>query len=327
VEARTRKRVAGWAAAGVVTIWIPVAIDQSSFRHNAYLLPVVGLGVVLLYAGLTLTSPAISEKIRALHQGFGTVDPLRYLLTIAASGGALIALLGGGELYAIHKSQQHVAELRKAESPIPVESLGPISQPIPLQPVNSNERKETPKAERAQDHVTKRVNGVPITISAAKEASPRPAAEPPPANVCPNGNCGGTVINPTVNNNYAASQPPPRITWTGSRVEDTAPAPIGSDMPSEPKHPGVRITITLLGRFQFPMFTVLCNRPCQAVNIGTPGASAPSIYLTNNPLVTAAGFRGVPAFLEGGSTVWITVASKDENDITIVGVDPYVAPQ
>ena len=44
-----RNRIAGFASAAVLSILIPVAIDQEYFRYNAYVLPVIGLLLVLLY--------------------------------------------------------------------------------------------------------------------------------------------------------------------------------------------------------------------------------------------------------------------------------------
>ena len=36
-----RNRIAGFASAAVLSILIPVAIDQGYFRYNAYVLPVI----------------------------------------------------------------------------------------------------------------------------------------------------------------------------------------------------------------------------------------------------------------------------------------------
>jgi hypothetical protein len=140
MEARTRKRIAAWAAAGMVTIWIPVAIDQAYFRYNAYVLPLVGFGVALLYAGLILTSPAVSGKIHAFHN---STQPLRYMLSVAGIGGLLLLLLGGGEWYAIHESRQHVAELRRADTTKPTPAAVPQStSPLPQSPPVRPEGKE-----------------------------------------------------------------------------------------------------------------------------------------------------------------------------------------
>jgi len=127
-------------------------------------------------------------------------------------------------------------------------------------------------------------------------------------NNCPLGICvsGGVVDHPTVNNTFTTQPPPPRLTWTPENVEgktNTNPAMDGPDA----KNPGVKVAITVAGRFQFPMFAVICDRACGATEIGVAGASAPKLYTTNQPNAAVAGFGGMPAFIDAGTTVWITV--------------------
>src|SRR5579871_2906781 len=111
-----RPRIAAWAGAIVLSICIPVAIDQAYFRYNAYILPIVGLLVVLVYGGLIVTMHGISTKIHTFHQGFGIAHPWKYILTISVCGGIVILLLVSGEWYAVQKSKDHVATLRKHDS-------------------------------------------------------------------------------------------------------------------------------------------------------------------------------------------------------------------
>jgi len=40
----------------VLTLALPVALDQGYFRYNPYILPILGLIAVLLYLGLAVTS-------------------------------------------------------------------------------------------------------------------------------------------------------------------------------------------------------------------------------------------------------------------------------
>jgi hypothetical protein len=92
-------------------------------------------------------------------------------------------------------------------------------------------------------------------------------------------------------------------------------------------HPGIRVSITVSGRFQFPMFAVRCDRPCASTEIGVEGASSPRLYTTNRPDVAVAGFGGMPAQVEAGTVVWVTVRSKDEAKIAVLEVSTYVPPQ
>jgi hypothetical protein len=151
---------------------------------------------------------------------------------------------------------------------------------------------------------------------------------PTQTNTCPHGICvsGGVVDHPTVNNTVNSFQPiPPRLTWKADAVDgDTNNGPLqGPDS----SHPGMKVAITVAGRFQFPMFAVQCNRPCAATEIVAAGVSSPKLYETNSPNVPVAGFAGMPAQVEAGTTVWVTVRSKDEQPIRVLDVAPYVPPQ
>ena len=121
-------------------------------------------------------------------------------------------------------------------------------------------------------------------------------SQPQSTNNCPNGICvsGGVVDHPTVNN---FQPPPPRITWTSSTVEGSNNN--GPFQGPDAGHPGVRVLVTVAGRFQFPMFAVRCDRPCSATEIGVEGASSPRLYTTNRPDVAVAGFAGFPAQIGG----------------------------
>ncbi len=135
---------------------------------------------------------------------------------------------------------------------------------------------------------------------------------------------GGTVTNPTVNNNYASSVPPPSITWSSAHT-DPLPNP-GPFSDTLWKYPGSKVEITLQGILYYPLFVVQCNRPCGAITIGVEGVSSPKLYGTNNPNFTIAGFS-MPSELDQGSKVSIDVRSKDENNIEILSVQPYVQHQ
>jgi hypothetical protein len=165
-----RRRISAIAGALVLAIWIPVALAQNYFRYNAWILPVTGLLAVLFYGVLAVTAPSASAKINDFHRGFGTANPLRYLAVIAVIGGSLIALLGGGEWYAIRKSQAHVVALRTADSPKP-----PLpSTPAPKQPIvkairqGNGEPGKTPKpseATKTDEPAVITMNGVTLKNS------------------------------------------------------------------------------------------------------------------------------------------------------------------
>lgn len=152
--------------------------------------------------------------------------------------------------------------------------------------------------------------------------------QPSSVNNCPSGICvsGGTVDHPTVNNTYTTQPSPPRLTWTAEGIGGIPNTNPTMDNP-DAKHPGVKVTITVAGRFQFPMFAVICDRACAATEIVVAGASAPKLYTTNRPNAAVAGFGGMPAFVDAGTTVWVTVRSKDDQPIRVTEVGPYVAPQ
>jgi hypothetical protein len=146
----------------------------------------------------------------------------------------------------------------------------------------------------------------------------------PTNNVCPNGICisGGVVDHPTINTTVNSFQPlPPKLTW---KAEAT-----GADNSNGPDsgHPGMKVSITVAGRFQFPMFAIACDRPCASTEIVVEGASSPRLYTTNRAEIAVAGFGGIPAQVEAGTTVWVTVRSKDEQSIRVLDVAPYVPPQ
>jgi hypothetical protein len=152
--------------------------------------------------------------------------------------------------------------------------------------------------------------------------------QPPATNNCPNGICvsGGVVDHPTVNNTVNSFQPiPPRITWTKTTVEGGSKQ--GPSEGPDSGHPGVKLSITVAGRFQFPMFAVRCNRACVATDIGVEGASSPKLYTTSRPDIAVAGFGGIPAQVEAGTVVWVTVRSKDASNIDVLEVSTYVPPQ
>jgi len=143
-----RNRIAGFASAAVLSILIPVAIDQEYFRYNAYVLPVIGLLLVLLYLFLIVTSSSISAKLHSFHSGIGTSNPMKYLVTVAVAGGVLLFAIVGAEWFAINKSLQRIAELRMKDSPLtpgsPKRSQAPVPPNDPDRKVASRTSPEAP---------------------------------------------------------------------------------------------------------------------------------------------------------------------------------------
>lgn len=116
-----RKRIGALAAAFVLTICLPVAIDQGYFRYSSYFLPLGGLAAVVAYVGLCLTSKPVGRWLRGLHERFQN-RPLAYLVIVGTMMAVIFLVLVGGATFAISKSREHVAELRRREQQSPTPS-------------------------------------------------------------------------------------------------------------------------------------------------------------------------------------------------------------
>ncbi len=149
-------------------------------------------------------------------------------------------------------------------------------------------------------------------------------AEPSVSASAPNGIAivGSTVSNPVVNNNYAAPDLPPQITWS-STPENSG---VGLFNPRLAKNPGVRVEIALLGPFRFPFFVIDCDRPCKVIEMVTEGVVMFQPYDSDVPTTTAAGFT-TPTDLVKGSRVSIDVRSQDGNSVKVLAVHPEAHPQ
>lgn len=93
---------------------------------------------------------------------------------------------------------------------------------------------------------------------------------------------GGTVHNPTVNNNYLTTLPPPAIKWSIMQTLDpNFDNPTGEDAG---KNPGVRIKVQTEGPFAAPTFAVVCKQPCTMTKAGlAPGWATQKIFYTPRP--------------------------------------------
>src|SRR6266702_2861835 len=61
-----RERIVALGTAIIMTIALPISIDQGYFRYNAYALPCLGLCAVILYVIFFLTIPDIRGYFRQI---------------------------------------------------------------------------------------------------------------------------------------------------------------------------------------------------------------------------------------------------------------------
>lgn len=106
-----RERIAAFAGAIVLTIALPVALDQEWFRHNPYILPVVGLAALVLYLVLGVTS----NFARTRTVKFRRSNRVLSLTIFVVLGGLVGVALGMGEWWALGKSKAHIAALEELD--------------------------------------------------------------------------------------------------------------------------------------------------------------------------------------------------------------------
>jgi hypothetical protein len=261
-----RKRIAGWVAATVMSVWIPVAIDQAYFRYNAYILPVVGLIAALAYAGLILTSPAISSRIESFHHGFGVANPLKYILAASSAGALFILLLGGGEWYAIKKSQEHVTALKtndssKPSTPVPITQHTPTTASNALPQPRGNVNNKTVPAPSANPSPIPALPRSPLTQPNSTDSASSGQQKKPAGGVVNNAPGGiansGSIGQATVVNN---GPPPAIVTW------HTEPNKQGS------KYIDIKLSVDRTPTI--PAFIAECDVPCHGVGAWVLSATA-----------------------------------------------------
>jgi hypothetical protein len=118
----SRERWAASAGAAVLTIALPVAIDQGYFRHNAYVLPVLGLVALLVYLGLFVTSETCKSYALALKKRFEKRHRVHGLLIFACAGAFVGMLIGVCFWLALKESRKHIVEMDRLEHPASVAS-------------------------------------------------------------------------------------------------------------------------------------------------------------------------------------------------------------
>jgi len=123
----SRRRAAALAGAILLTISLPIAIDQGYFRYSPYVLPCLSLVAVALYLGLFVTSFWVKSKLNWTIQKFPIIVSFFIFLTFA---GVVGVLSWSGFTLFLTSSKAHIASLRQNEpktndSPLPSQSAAP----------------------------------------------------------------------------------------------------------------------------------------------------------------------------------------------------------
>jgi hypothetical protein len=88
----------------LLTVALPIAIDQGYFRYSRAALPLLGLLAVLLYAGFSVTSKWFCSFWR-VHRNYAITLLIVIVVVIAVGFGV-----------AYKKSSEHIAELLKKDA-------------------------------------------------------------------------------------------------------------------------------------------------------------------------------------------------------------------
>ena len=123
----SRRRAAALAGAILLTISLPIAIDQGYFRYSPYVLPCLSLVAVALYLALFVTSFWVKSKLNWTIQKFPIIVSFFIFLTFA---GAIGVLSWSGFTLFLTSTKGHIAALRQNEgknndSPLPSQSTAP----------------------------------------------------------------------------------------------------------------------------------------------------------------------------------------------------------
>jgi hypothetical protein len=100
-----RERWTALAGAILLTVALPIAIDQGYFRYNAYALPCLGLAAVILYAGFIGTSKSFLRIATRVLQWRPIAGPSLCIGLLALVSG----VVGAGFWFALQASKKHVA--------------------------------------------------------------------------------------------------------------------------------------------------------------------------------------------------------------------------
>jgi hypothetical protein len=194
-----RERLATLALAIVMTIALPIAIDQGYFRYNAYVLPWLGLTACLLYLAFVLTMPVVIRFLKTRIERDRITAIVLVVVMAAAIGFGLFSEFGK----ILSMSKLHVAAALKADSK-PENTVVLKSEPKttlvekPSEVAASNKPIDPPKARPAKQSVKPLAPQPPATTPAHQTPSAAPTQT---VNVDHGiGGIGGTYVNPTVNN-------------------------------------------------------------------------------------------------------------------------------
>jgi hypothetical protein len=339
-----RERLLSLGTAVIMTIALPISIDQGYFRYDAYVLPILGLAAAILYIVFFLTIPAVKgygQQIHVVNRRFGKV--LGILL--------LVLLLGGltmGFRAALSVSKKHVEEAREADAAARVLQS---AAPSPFGPTTPSSVSQPPKAmhpakqgEGNPPPINKRpTSSPPLATQPAQPSPAQPTATPaqlpstptPVTNNCPNGICisGGVVEHPEVHN-YGTPAPPKILGLSQQYLAPVPPFTVPFNAPGrmqaamqyndslgfEKDHkemtstPGLALTFHVSSPFVAPVFHVHCGH-CVTTSTSVHGSDGVGSWWATG---------GLPQVLAPGVEVVITIRSTDQTPVTDITVEPYI---
>jgi|ERR1035441_3542980 hypothetical protein len=130
----SRERWAATAGAIILTIALPIAIDQGYFRNSVYALPLLGLAAALTYVGLFVTSKTFNSVRLSFNAGFARRHEVAGLLIPGILGVTAVAVLVTGFVFAVSKSAEHIASIDKPPPTPKPEIAKPVLAAVTVTP-------------------------------------------------------------------------------------------------------------------------------------------------------------------------------------------------
>lgn len=151
-----RKRWAGLAGAILLTIALPVAIDQGFFRYNPYLLPIIGLIAVLLYLLFFVTSNMFLKWAQSFYAWSHIFSIITFIIIFLF----IITIIVTAEWFAICKNKEHINKMlpqltKKTEVSQTTQATPKEKAEKPVKKRPPRAIKPTPKKEISQLEPTK----------------------------------------------------------------------------------------------------------------------------------------------------------------------------